>query len=168
MPLPGASTRCSEHTDYGTATLIFEDGQPGLEVWQAEEWWSVPPGARGDALLIFGWCSYQRLQPVHVVEAAILSPMCRRLHPYVPRCSCVRSNGRVRALKHRVMVPPPEAVAPPLGLMVGLPSRAMEPPPPRGQGGGTAAPAGLLVPRRVSLVLFAAPPHSARLDPVSK
>ena len=168
VPLPGASTRCSEHTDYGTATLIFEDGQPGLEVWQAEEWRSVPPGARGDALLIFGWCSYQRLQPVHVVEAAILSPMCRRLHPYVPRCSCVRSNGRVRALKHRVMVPPPEAVAPPLGLMVGLPSRAMEPPPPRGQGGGTAAPAGLLVPRRVSLVLFAAPPHSARLDPVSK
>ena len=59
-PLPGASTRCSEHTDYGTATLIFEDGQPGLEVWQDEEWRSVPPGARGDALLIFGWCSYQK------------------------------------------------------------------------------------------------------------
>eukprot|EP00964_Phaeocystis_antarctica_P112719 scaffold76841_cov69-Phaeocystis_antarctica.AAC.4 len=57
------------------------------------------------------------------------------------------------------MVPPPEALS-------ALPSRATEPPPPRGQGGGTAAPAGLLVPRRVSLVLFAAPPHSARLDPV--
>tara|TARA_B110001452_G_scaffold256108_1_gene249151 strand:- start:105 stop:554 length:450 start_codon:yes stop_codon:yes gene_type:complete len=107
-PFPGATIRCSPHVDYGSATLIFEDGEPGLQVWRAESetWQPVPPGARGDALLLFGWCT------------------------------CVRSNGRVNALKHRVVVE--------------------EQPP-----GATP-----VAPRRVSLVLFAAPPPDARIDPV--
>ena len=101
------SNRCSAHTDYGTATLIFEDGTPGLEVWlpAAERWQAVPPGMPGDALLLFGWCS------------------------------CVRSNSRVTSLLHRVVT------ASELG------------------------PTGL-VPRRTSLVLFAAPPPNASISPV--
>ena len=105
-PPCGLTNRCSAHTDYGTATLIFEDGSPGLEIWvpQEQQWQEVPPGERGDALLLFGWCS------------------------------CVRSNGRAVAHLHRVATKKPAASG--------------------------------VVPRRTSLVLFAAPPPQATLNPV--
>ena len=101
------TNRCSAHTDYGTATLIFEDGVPGLQIWRPDEeqWHDVVSGSLGDALLLFGWCS------------------------------TVRSNGHVNAQMHRVVTTPQTA--------------------------GTDG----LVPRRTSLVLFAAPPPEAKLDP---
>jgi len=104
-PLCSRTNRCSAHTDYGTATLIFEDGVPGLQLQlpEDEQWRDVGAGESGDALVLFGWSA------------------------------AVRSNGRIAAPLHRVVTAP--------------------------------TPGCELVPRRTSLVLFAAPPPAANLDP---
>ncbi|KAG5747762.1 hypothetical protein H9Q72_014305 [Fusarium xylarioides] len=63
---------CGAHTDYGTFTIIFQDGTSGLEIEDAEQpslWVPVP----GDATIVLaGWC------------AVILS------------------GGNIRATRHRV------------------------------------------------------------------
>lgn len=69
---PQDSNGCGEHTDYGTFSIIFQDGVAGLELESLEkpgEWTSIP----GDATVVLAdWCAL------------------------------VLSGGKVRALKHRV------------------------------------------------------------------
>ena len=52
-----AAPRCGEHRDYGTLTIIFQDGAGGLEAKVAGEWQPLPPAS---TVLIFGWCSQVR------------------------------------------------------------------------------------------------------------
>ncbi|KAE8307339.1 hypothetical protein BDV41DRAFT_55667 [Aspergillus transmontanensis] len=53
----GSLNGCGAHTDYGTFTIIFQDGTPGLELEDANapgSWVPVP----GDATVILtGWCA---------------------------------------------------------------------------------------------------------------
>ncbi|KPM38160.1 hypothetical protein AK830_g8407 [Neonectria ditissima] len=69
---PESDNGCGAHADYGTISIIFQDGTPGLEMEEAEKpgiWVPVP----GDATVVLaGWC------------AVILS------------------GGRIRATRHRV------------------------------------------------------------------
>ncbi|KAH7210254.1 hypothetical protein BKA60DRAFT_543949 [Fusarium oxysporum] len=69
---PTSDNGCGAHTDYGTFTIIFQDGTSGLEIEHAEQpglWVPVP----GDATVVLaGWC------------AVILS------------------EGNIRATRHRV------------------------------------------------------------------
>jgi isopenicillin N synthase-like dioxygenase len=48
---------CGAHTDYGTFSIIFQDGQAGLEVEKPDEpgaWVTIP----GDATVVLcGWCA---------------------------------------------------------------------------------------------------------------
>lgn len=54
---PASHNGCGAHTDYGTFTIIFQDGTAGLEMEAPEEpgtWLPVP----GDAtVLLCGWCA---------------------------------------------------------------------------------------------------------------
>lgn len=69
---PESDNGCGSHTDYGTFTIIFQDGTSGLELEDANApgtWVSVP----GDATVILtGWCAV------------------------------VLSGGRISAARHRV------------------------------------------------------------------
>ncbi|KAH7313722.1 hypothetical protein B0I35DRAFT_435727 [Stachybotrys elegans] len=69
---PLSDNGCGEHTDYGTFSIIFQDGTPGLEMEDSSQpgsWVQVP----GDATVVLsGWC------------AVILS------------------GGHIRATRHRV------------------------------------------------------------------
>lgn len=65
--------RCGAHRDFGTMTIIFPDGTPGLEVLKDDGTWSLVTCQRPDsAILLFGWCAN------------------------------IRSNDRVPAALHRV------------------------------------------------------------------
>jgi hypothetical protein len=68
---PDCSNGCGAHTDYGTFSIIFQDGTPGLELEDADTpgvWVPVP----GDATVILtGWCAL------------------------------ILSGGRIRAARHR-------------------------------------------------------------------
>ncbi|KAJ3076819.1 hypothetical protein HK102_005339, partial [Quaeritorhiza haematococci] len=82
--LSGATTasdqahRCNEHRDYGTFTIIFQDGQTsGLEVKINGKYEHVPPTDASRVILLFGWC------------AAIMT------------------NDRIKAALHRVVDPAP-------------------------------------------------------------
>ncbi|KAK7427738.1 hypothetical protein QQZ08_005676 [Neonectria magnoliae] len=54
---PESDNGCGAHTDYGTFSIIFQDGTPGLEMEEAEHpglWVPVP----GDATVVLaGWCA---------------------------------------------------------------------------------------------------------------
>ncbi|KAF5007719.1 hypothetical protein FDECE_5967 [Fusarium decemcellulare] len=54
---PQSDNGCGAHTDYGTFSIIFQDGTPGLEMEDAERpgvWIPVP----GDATVVLaGWCA---------------------------------------------------------------------------------------------------------------
>lgn len=54
---PESENGCGAHTDYGTFSIIFQDGTPGLEMEDAEEpgtWVPLP----GDAVVVLaGWCA---------------------------------------------------------------------------------------------------------------
>lgn len=54
---PESDNGCGAHTDYGTFSIIFQDGTPGLEMEDAEKpgvWIPVP----GDATVVLaGWCA---------------------------------------------------------------------------------------------------------------
>jgi hypothetical protein len=54
---PESSNGCGAHTDYGTFSIIFQDGQAGLEVEKLDEpgvWVTIP----GDATIVLcGWCA---------------------------------------------------------------------------------------------------------------
>ncbi|PKY05143.1 Clavaminate synthase-like protein [Aspergillus campestris IBT 28561] len=69
---PECSNGCGAHTDYGTFSIIFQDGTAGLELEDADApgtWHPVP----GDAtVFLTGWCAV------------------------------VLSGGRIRAARHRV------------------------------------------------------------------
>ncbi|KAK6512338.1 hypothetical protein TWF481_001226 [Arthrobotrys musiformis] len=69
---PLSENGCGEHTDYGTFSIIFQDGQAGLELQDPlcpTTWHEIP----GDATIILaGWCGY------------------------------ILSGGRVCAVRHRV------------------------------------------------------------------
>ncbi|KAE8423612.1 hypothetical protein BDV36DRAFT_242945 [Aspergillus pseudocaelatus] len=53
----GSLNGCGAHTDYGTFTIIFQDGTPGLELEDADAPGSWVP-APGDATVILtGWCA---------------------------------------------------------------------------------------------------------------
>ncbi|KAK6527034.1 hypothetical protein TWF281_010229 [Arthrobotrys megalospora] len=69
---PTSSNGCGEHTDYGTFSIIFQDGTPGLEVeapYAPGTWIPIP----GDATVVLaGWCAL------------------------------ILSGGRVCAVRHRV------------------------------------------------------------------
>ena len=69
--------RCGAHRDFGTLTLIFPNGTPGLEVIldEKEDLWRPVEVSPGSAVLLFGWCAN------------------------------MRSNGRVPAVLHRVADP---------------------------------------------------------------
>jgi len=56
-PSDSRPPRCGEHRDFGTLTLIFQDGMGGLEVQVGDKWVPVPPK---DTVLLFGWCSKVR------------------------------------------------------------------------------------------------------------
>lgn len=69
---PASENGCGAHRDYGTFSIIFQDGTPGLEIEDG----SCPGGWRaipGDATVILGgWCAY------------------------------ILSGGELRAVRHRV------------------------------------------------------------------
>ncbi|KAF3903240.1 hypothetical protein ABW20_dc0105260 [Dactylellina cionopaga] len=69
---PKSSNGCGEHTDYGTFSIIFQDGTPGLEIESSSApgtWIPVP----GDATVVLaGWCAL------------------------------ILSGGRIHAARHRV------------------------------------------------------------------
>lgn len=73
-PVESKSTRCGEHRDYGTFTLIFQDGSVGgLEVYNNGSWVPVPPNA--GMIFLWGWSaailSNGRIQaPLHRVVTA--------------------------------------------------------------------------------------------------
>jgi len=48
---PKGAIRCREHTDYGTATLIFQDHVGGLEVRRADGSWILAPPIPGSLLI---------------------------------------------------------------------------------------------------------------------
>lgn len=54
---PDSDNGCGAHTDYGTFSIIFQDGTPGLGIEDAKQpgrWIQVP----GDATIILaGWCT---------------------------------------------------------------------------------------------------------------
>ncbi|KAK6495968.1 hypothetical protein TWF481_003013 [Arthrobotrys musiformis] len=54
---PVSSNGCGEHTDYGTFSIIFQDGTPGLEIeapYAPGTWIPIP----GDATVVLaGWCA---------------------------------------------------------------------------------------------------------------
>lgn len=53
-PVQSKDTRCGEHRDYGTFTLIFQDDLVGgLEVFSNGAWVSVPPKA--GMIFLWGW-----------------------------------------------------------------------------------------------------------------
>eukprot|EP00775_Hariotina_reticulata_P012393 gene12393-12528_t len=54
-----APPRCSAHRDFGTATLIWQDG-PGLEVRVGEAWHTLPALPPSSAVLMFGLCTAWR------------------------------------------------------------------------------------------------------------
>lgn len=70
-PVKSTGTRCGEHRDYGTFTLIFQDGSVGgLEVLTNGSWVPVPPNA--GMIFLWGWSaailSNGRIQaPLHRV-----------------------------------------------------------------------------------------------------
>ena len=69
---PLSDNGCGAHTDYGTFSIIFQDGQPGLEAEAPENpgtWIPVPDDA---TIVLCGWCAL------------------------------ILSGGRVRAVRHRV------------------------------------------------------------------
>jgi len=76
-PAKGA-IRCREHTDYGTATLIFQDQVGGLEVRRADGTWILAPPIPGSLLI----------NTSDLLE--------------------VWSGGRLPACIHRVPIPPKE------------------------------------------------------------
>lgn len=52
---PESSNGCGAHTDYGTFSIIFQDGTPGLELEETPGMWVPVPG---DATVILtGWCA---------------------------------------------------------------------------------------------------------------
>ncbi|KAF4980324.1 hypothetical protein FZEAL_3641 [Fusarium zealandicum] len=54
---PESDNGCGAHTNYGTFTIIFQDGTPGLEMEDAENpgaWVPVPGDA---AVVLAGWCA---------------------------------------------------------------------------------------------------------------
>ena len=69
---PASENGCGAHRDYGTFSIIFQDGTPGLEIEDG----SYPGGWRaihGDATVVLGgWCAY------------------------------ILSGGELRAVRHRV------------------------------------------------------------------
>lgn len=73
------SARCGEHRDFGSVTLVFQDGIQGLQIKVDNEWRNVQSEAGNAALLQFGWCAM------------------------------FRSNGRLPAVLHRVVEPPRNA-----------------------------------------------------------
>lgn len=74
FPVQSKTPRCGEHRDYGTFTLIFQDGSVGgLEVFSNGSWVPVPPNA--DMIFLWGWSaailSNGRIQaPLHRVVTA--------------------------------------------------------------------------------------------------
>lgn len=52
---PESSNGCGAHTDYGTFSIIFQDGTPGLELEETPGTWVPVPG---DATVVLtGWCA---------------------------------------------------------------------------------------------------------------
>lgn len=52
---PEMSNGCGAHTDYGTFSIIFQDGTPGLELEETPGTWVPVPG---DATVVLtGWCA---------------------------------------------------------------------------------------------------------------
>ncbi|KAJ6168392.1 hypothetical protein N7497_001235 [Penicillium chrysogenum] len=52
---PDSSNGCGAHTDYGTFSIIFQDGTPGLELEETPGMWAPVPG---DATVVLtGWCA---------------------------------------------------------------------------------------------------------------
>ncbi|KAF7964723.1 hypothetical protein HWV62_3665 [Athelia sp. TMB] len=55
FPTAAAGPRCGEHRDYGTFTIVFQDGAVGgLEFEVNGRWEAVP--AQVDAVVSWGWC----------------------------------------------------------------------------------------------------------------
>ncbi|KKP07039.1 hypothetical protein THAR02_00918 [Trichoderma harzianum] len=54
---PGSDNGCGVHTDYGTFSIIFQDGTPWLEIEDAKQpgrWIQVPEDA---TIILAGWCT---------------------------------------------------------------------------------------------------------------
>lgn len=79
---PESSNGCGAHTDYGTFSIIFQDGTPGLELEEAPDVWVPVPG--GATVVLTGWCAVI-LSGGHVSAAK----HCVRRVPVVRRLSAV-------------------------------------------------------------------------------
>jgi len=55
FPAAGAGPRCGEHRDYGTFTIVFQDGAVGGLEFEVDGRW-VPVPAYVDAVVSWGWC----------------------------------------------------------------------------------------------------------------
>ncbi|RAQ51071.1 oxidoreductase [Aspergillus flavus] len=53
----GSLNGCGAHTDYGTFTIIFQDGTPGLELEDASAPGSWVPVAGDATVVLTGWCA---------------------------------------------------------------------------------------------------------------
>lgn len=52
---PDSSNGCAAHTDYGTFSIIFQDGTPGLELEDPDGIWNTAP--RDATVILTGWCA---------------------------------------------------------------------------------------------------------------
>lgn len=52
---PNSSNGCGAHTDYGTFSIIFQDGTAGLELEDADGGWRSVPG--DVTVILTGWCA---------------------------------------------------------------------------------------------------------------
>jgi isopenicillin N synthase-like dioxygenase len=74
---------CGEHTDYGTATIIFQDGNSGLEFQDPiTKVWCPIPG--NEIVVLWGWCG-------HILSGGRIKPVKHR----VKHVSSIRRNTAV-------------------------------------------------------------------------
>ncbi|CAG7939096.1 unnamed protein product [Penicillium nalgiovense] len=52
---PDSLNGCGAHTDYGTFSIIFQDGTPGLELEETPSKWIPVPG--DSTVVLTGWCA---------------------------------------------------------------------------------------------------------------
>lgn len=69
---PDSLNGCGAHTDYGTFSIVFQDGTPGLEIEDAGAPGTWVPVSGDETVILTGWCAL------------------------------VLSGGRIRATRHRV------------------------------------------------------------------
>jgi isopenicillin N synthase-like dioxygenase len=114
-PTPEGHFGVNHHTDAGAVTVLLQDEQPGLEVFQRGAWWLVEP--RPDALVVnIGdiaqvWSNEKYLAPLHrgLANAAaerysvafFLNPAYRAIYAPLPSTVDARHPPRYRPINWR-------------------------------------------------------------------